>query len=176
MPPPACGGRPGGGDVEPGPAGTGSGVEGQRAAGSGARRALYEVARDAGAAGYTAADDRDDGDRAQRDEAAEQGVLDQVLPLVLTYPPKKKLSHLAPRGRTPVLQFYFHWKTLSAIAGVTWWNFYFLLFPGSILSPQVVIFLTHLLRDLPGDVLVIWDGLRQHRSRLELEFLPAYAP
>lgn len=87
-----------------------------------------------------------------------------------------------------MLQYHFNWKTLSAIAGVTWWNFYFRLFPGTIRSPQVVAFLRHLLRHLPGKVLVIWDGLRAHRSRmvqafvdtqrgrLQLECLPAYAP
>ncbi len=74
------------------------------------------------------------------------------------------------------------------MAGVTWRKFYFRLFPGSIRSAQVVQFLRHLLRHIPGKVLVIWDGLRSHRSRmvsefvietrgrLELEFLPAYAP
>lgn len=87
-----------------------------------------------------------------------------------------------------MLQYHFNWKTLSAIAGVTWWNFYFRLFPGTIRSPQVVTFLRHLLRHLPGKVLVIWDGLRAHRSRMvqafvdaqrgrvQLECLPAYAP
>ena len=87
-----------------------------------------------------------------------------------------------------MLQFHFNWKSLSAIAGVTWWNFYFRLFPGSIKSPQVVIFLEHLLRHLSGKLLVIWDGLPCHRSRLvrdfvaeqkgrlEIEPLPAYAP
>jgi len=40
-----------------------------------------------------------------------------------------------------VLQYHFNWKTLSAMAGVTWWNFYFRLFPGTIRSPQVVEFL-----------------------------------
>jgi hypothetical protein len=34
-----------------------------------------------------------------------------------------------------VLQYHFNWKTLSAMAGVTWWNFYFRLFPGSIPQP-----------------------------------------
>jgi hypothetical protein len=94
----------------------------------------------------------------------------------------------APRGQTPVLQYHFNWKTLSAMAGVTWWNFYFRVFPGSIRSPQVVEFLSHLLRHIPGRLLVVWDGLRSHRSRLVwdfvreqrgriwLEFLPAYAP
>jgi transposase len=94
----------------------------------------------------------------------------------------------SPRGQTPVLQYSFNWKTLSAMAGVTWWNFYFRLYPGSIRSPQVVQFLSHWRRHMPNDMLVIWDGLRSHRSRLvkdfvaqqngriELEYLPAYAP
>ena len=49
-------------------------------------------------------------------------------------------------------------------------------------------FLGHLLRHLPGKLLVVWDGLPQHRARLVTEFiraqrgrlaterLPAYAP
>jgi transposase len=94
----------------------------------------------------------------------------------------------APRGQTPVLQFHFNWRTLSAMAGVTWWNFYFRLFPDAIRAPQVVEFLRHLQRHLPGKLLIIWDGLRSHRSRLVrryvdsqegrilLEYLPAYAP
>ena len=85
-------------------------------------------------------------------------------------------------------QYAFTWKTLSAIAGGTWWNFSFRLYPGSVRAPQVVGFLTHLLRHVRGKVLVIWDGLPVHRSRLvkqfvtdqdgrlELERLPAYAP
>jgi hypothetical protein len=90
----------------------------------------------------------------------------------------------APRGQTPVMKYHFTWKTLSAMAGVTWWNFYFRLFPGSIRSPQVVEFLHHLLRHIPGKLLVVWDGLKSHRShfvwdfvreqrgRIWLEFLP----
>jgi transposase len=87
-----------------------------------------------------------------------------------------------------VLQYHFNWKLLSAMAGITWWRFYFRLFPGAIRGPQVIEFLTHLLAHLPGRLLVIWDGLPAHRSRLvqqwvagqqdrlELERLPAYAP
>jgi transposase len=94
----------------------------------------------------------------------------------------------APRGQTPVLQYHFNWKTLSVIAGATWWNFYFRLFPGTVRSPQVVDFLTHVLRHVPGKILVVWDRLSQHRSglvrdfvdaqrgRVALEWLPAYAP
>lgn len=77
---------------------------------------------------------------------------------------------------------------LSAIAGVTWRQFYFRVYPGTIRSPQVIEFLSLLLRHIPEDLIVIWDGLRQHRSRmvkefvaqqegrLLLEYLPAYAP
>jgi len=87
-----------------------------------------------------------------------------------------------------VLQYRFNWKTLSAIAGVTWWNFYFRLYPGAIRSPEVVDFLKRIQRAIPGKLLIVWDGLRQHRSRLvkdflknqkgqiHLEYLPAYAP
>ncbi len=94
----------------------------------------------------------------------------------------------APRGQTPVLQFHFNWKTLSVMAGITWWNFYFKLFPGAVKAPQIVAFLKHLMRHLRRPLLVIWDGLPGHRSaavrdfvaaqgrRLTLEWLPGYAP
>jgi len=94
----------------------------------------------------------------------------------------------APRGQTPVLQFHFNWKTLSVIAGITWWNFYFKLFPGAVKAPQIIEFLRHLMRHLRRPLLVIWDGLPGHRSatvrdfvaaqgrRLTLEWLPGYAP
>jgi hypothetical protein len=64
----------------------------------------------------------------------------------------------APRGQTPVLQYHFNWKSLSAIAGFTWWNFYFRLFPGAIRGPQIIQFLAHLLRHIPGKLLIVWDG------------------
>jgi transposase len=94
----------------------------------------------------------------------------------------------APRGQTPVLQFHFNWKTLSVIAGITWWNFYFKLFPGAIKAPQIIEFLEPLMRHLRRPLLVIWDGLPGHRSatvrdfvaaqgrQLTLEWLPGYAP
>ena len=94
----------------------------------------------------------------------------------------------APRGQTPVLQYHFNWKLLSAAAGITWRNFYFRLYRGTIRTAQVLNFLNHLLRHLPGKLLVIWDRLPQHRARLVREFvdaqggrllteyLPSYAP
>jgi transposase len=87
-----------------------------------------------------------------------------------------------------VLQYSFNWKCLSAMAGITIWNFYFRLFPGSIKAPQVIEFLKHLQQHIGGRLTVIWDGLPAHRSRLvreyvaqqhgsiHLERLPAYAP
>jgi len=94
----------------------------------------------------------------------------------------------APRGETPVLQYHFRWKTLSLIAGITWWNFYCKLYPAAIKAPQLIEFLEHLMRHLRRPLLVIWDGLPGHRSaavrefvaaqgdRLTVERLPGYAP
>ena len=64
-----------------------------------------------------------------------------------------------------MLQYHFNWKTLSVIAGITLWNFYFRLYPGAIRAPQVVAFLKHLLRHIPGKLLLVWDRLPAHRSR-----------
>ena len=87
-----------------------------------------------------------------------------------------------------MLQYHFNWKTMSVAAGISWYNFYFRLFDGAIKAPQLVEFLNHLLRHIPGPLLIIWDGLPTHRSalvklfvegqngRIQLEYLPAYAP
>jgi transposase len=87
-----------------------------------------------------------------------------------------------------VLQLTFNWKILSAIAGITMWNFYFRLYPGTIKSPQIIDFLKRLGRQLERKLLIIWDGLAAHRSRRVLAYvestkgqshlaqLPAYSP
>lgn len=93
----------------------------------------------------------------------------------------------ARRGHTPVLQFHFNWETLAVIAGMTFVQFYFRLFAGTIKGPQVVEFLAHLGRHLRGKLILVWDRLPAHRSRLvqdylaehprlQQEWLPAYAP
>jgi hypothetical protein len=94
----------------------------------------------------------------------------------------------APRGETPILPHSFNWKQLSLIAGVTFWRFYFRFFAGAIKAPQLVEFLKALTQQIHGKLLIIWDGLPAHRSRLVrayveslgdrivLERLPAYAP
>ena len=87
-----------------------------------------------------------------------------------------------------MLHYHFNRKMLSAVAAMTWRNFYFRLYPDTIHTAQVVDFLAHLLRQLPGKLLVIWDRLPQHRAqlvselvaaqgdRLWIEYLPGYAP
>jgi transposase len=65
---------------------------------------------------------------------------------------------------------------LSAMAGVTWWNFYFRLLPAAIRSLQVVEFRDHLQRHLAGRLLIVWNYGREQRGRIWLEFLPAYVP
>ena len=94
----------------------------------------------------------------------------------------------APIGQTPQLTFNHAWGKLSVIAGITWWQFYFRLYRGSIKAAQAVEFLGHLRRQVKGRLLVIWDGLAVHRSRrvqdyversaaqIALARLPAYAP
>ena len=94
----------------------------------------------------------------------------------------------APRGETPVLQYHFNWKTISVAAGMTLWNFYFQIFEKTIGKQEVVQFLMHLSRHIAGQLLIVWDRLPAHRSgvvadfvhsldgRIEIEYLPAYAP
>ena len=96
----------------------------------------------------------------------------------------------APAGQTPVLKVKLTRDHLSAIGAIT--------LEGKILmqtqdhsykGPDVVRFLQLLLREIPGKLLVIWDGAPIHRSqpikdflanggtkRIHLERLPAYAP
>lgn len=94
----------------------------------------------------------------------------------------------APKGQTPVLRYSFNWKQLSLIAGVSLWRLYFRFFHGTIKGPQIVEFLKALVATIGGKLLIIWDRLPAHRSRvvrtyieslgdyLQLERLPAYAP
>ena len=93
----------------------------------------------------------------------------------------------APRGQTPVIQYHFNWHQLSIIAGLSRWNCYFRLYAGSLDRFRITEFLQALARAIPHKLLLIWDNLPAHRSRLvrdfvdslenhiHLEFLPAYA-
>jgi transposase len=94
----------------------------------------------------------------------------------------------APVGQTPVIQYHFNWDQLSIIAGLTRWNCYFRLYPGTVDRFRAAEFLQALARAIPHKLLLIWDQLPAHRSRvvrdfiasledrIHLEFLPSYAP
>jgi transposase len=94
----------------------------------------------------------------------------------------------APVGKTPHLEFNFNWKTLSAMAGVSLYQFYFKLVEGAVKTPHVIEFLRQLQERIAHPMLVIWDGLAAHKSRavrdfvaatdglVRLAYLPAYAP
>ena len=87
-----------------------------------------------------------------------------------------------------MLQFHFNWKHVSVIAGLTRMNCLFRFHDGAIRSPQIVEFLKALRRHLKHKLLIIWDGLQAHRSRMvreyldstrgaiQVAFLPPYAP
>ena len=105
----------------------------------------------------------------------------------LTQKPAAK-STWAPEGQTPVLELNFNWKKLSVIGGITLKSIYFQLHEDSVKAPEVVSFLKHLQQHIPGKLLVIWDGLPAHRSKLVADYLaskecrvwverlPGYAP
>lgn len=96
----------------------------------------------------------------------------------------------APCGATPVLRETLTRDHLSAMSGITPEGaLYMLVQERAYQAPDVVRFLRHLLRHLPGKLLIIWDRSPIHRSRvvkeflasgaaqrLKLEALPAYAP
>ena len=87
-----------------------------------------------------------------------------------------------------MLEFNFNYQVLAAVAGMTFWNFYFQLFPESSRRPQVMEFLGHLKGQVRRPLRVIGDRLPAHKSRMtqawireqkgwiHTEYLPAYAP
>lgn len=87
-----------------------------------------------------------------------------------------------------MIQFHFNWKHLSVIAGLTRTNALFRFHEGSIRKEQIVAFLKALRAHLKQPLLIVWDGLRAHRSKLVREYLdrttgqiqvaclPPYAP
>lgn len=96
----------------------------------------------------------------------------------------------APVGQTPVLRERLSRDHLSVISGISLEGKLFMMeqrraFKGE----DAVRFLRHLLRQIAGKVLVVWDGSPIHRGqavkdflasgashRLQLEQLPGYAP
>ena len=93
-------------------------------------------------------------------------------------------------GQTPILREWYTRDHLSASSAISpEGKLYFQCQDQAINSDDVVAFLEHLLREVSGRLVVIWDGAPIHRSqvirdflahgaaqRLHLERLPAYAP
>jgi transposase len=100
------------------------------------------------------------------------------------------LRTYAPTGQTPIIRHYLTNDHLSAISGITPdGKLYMQVREDAYKGDDIVCFLKHLLRQIPGKLLVIWDGSPTHRGqavknflaggaakRLHLERLPGYAP
>ena len=106
------------------------------------------------------------------------------------YPLPSVVRTYAPVGHTPVLREWWTRDHLSAISAISPdGKLYFRCQDHALNSEDVVAFLEHLLREVPGRMVMIWDGAPIHRShliqkflangaaqRLHVERLPAYAP
>jgi transposase len=78
----------------------------------------------------------------------------------------------APIGQTPILREWYTRDHLSAISAISpAGKVYFHSQDGAITSADVVTFLEHLLREVSGRMVIIWDGAPIHRSHLIQEFL-----
>jgi transposase len=96
----------------------------------------------------------------------------------------------APVGQTPILQERLSRDHLSVMSGITTEGKLLMMEQDRAFKGEdVVRFLRHALRQIPGKLLVVWDGSPIHRgqavreflssgaaSRLRLEQLPGYAP
>jgi transposase len=106
------------------------------------------------------------------------------------YPLPSAVRTYAPVGQTPILREWWTRDHLSAISAMSpEGKLYFRCQDRAFNSDDVVAFLEHLLREVPGRMVVIWDGAPIHRrhviktflvngaaQRLHVERLPAYAP
>jgi transposase len=106
------------------------------------------------------------------------------------YPLPSVVRTYAPIGHTPISREWWTRDHLSAISAISpEGKLYFHCQDRAINSVDVMAFLEHLLREVPGRMVLIWDGAPIHRShvikeflangaapRLHLERLPAYAP
>ena len=106
------------------------------------------------------------------------------------YPLPSVARTYAPVGQTPILREWCTRDHLSAISAISLeGKLYFQRQDHAMDSSDVVAFLEHLLREVSGRMVLVWDGAPIHRShvikeflangaaqRLHLERLPAYAP
>lgn len=54
-----------------------------------------------------------------------------------------------------MIQYSFNWKQLSVMAGMSFYRFYFRLFPGPVRAPQCVEFLKALRKQIRRKLLII---------------------
>jgi transposase len=125
--------------------------------------------------------------RAQKKCAAERRLIVFIDESGLSERPTR-VRTWAPKGCTPIVQFHFNWKHVSAVAGLTRSNFLFRLYDGAVKSAQIVEFLKALRAQLKRKLLIVWDGAAQHKSRVvrtyldstkgavQMALLPAYSP
>ncbi len=98
-----------------------------------------------------------------------------------------------PRGQTPIFHHRYRNDRISAISGIAvspkrfHCTLYCQLYEDNIQGEEVAVFLRHLLRQIPGHLIVLLDNGTTHRSnaveellsrtsRLHLEPFPPYAP
>jgi DDE superfamily endonuclease len=82
----------------------------------------------------------------------------------------------APVGRTPILKENLTRDHLSAMSGITLdGRLYMLEQERAFKGEDVVRFLKHLLRQIPGKLLIIWDGSPIHRGGAVKDFLESGA-
>ncbi len=82
----------------------------------------------------------------------------------------------APIGQTPVLHEQLSRGHLSVMSGITLeGKLYMLEQERAFKGEGVVRFLKHLMRQIPGKLLVIWDGSPIHRARAVKDFLASGA-
>ncbi len=99
----------------------------------------------------------------------------------------------APKGRTPVIVSAGHWRARSVIGAIVCNpdganpKFYLRIVPTAVRKEDDLRFLRQLRRHERGPLILIWDRLAAHRSKLvrawaaaiakfSIEYFPAYAP
>jgi len=99
----------------------------------------------------------------------------------------------SPVGQTPIVRHCYRHDRISAISGIAvsprrfHCTLYCQLYEDNIHGEEAAMFLRHLLRQIPGHLIVLWDNGNIHRGdpiqelllrtrRLHLVHFPAYAP
>jgi transposase len=100
----------------------------------------------------------------------------------------------SPKGVTPIIRHSFDREKLNAIASIdclpdgTDPGVMFYMQPDSVVSGTIIDYLDALHREIPGKIVLLWDGYSSHKSKvvkehiakcvdwLTVEKFPAYAP